>query len=136
MTKLNKELLEKLKSIQENNAQVFKNPKQFAAMLKDLTMNEREHSAMVRWLEIALSELDALSRLEADFKSNQDFSRHILVNNLINEGASEDVATKVIGYWAVLAGFEQESPQSDTRELPEVDKVQKFHDIEKLHVAE
>lgn len=106
---LNHEILNILKIMQEKNAQIFSNPKQTIAMLKDLTENNSEYNAVIRWLGISLSDFNAFSKLENDFKNKQDFARYSLVDGLVREGASEEIAREVIGYWAALAGFELES---------------------------
>jgi len=103
---LNHEILNILQVLNEKHVSVFDDSRQFTAMMKDLTKNDREHSAIIRWLGIALSELDAFSKLKNDFNNNHDFARYSIASGLIAEGASEETAKSVVGYLAVLAGFE------------------------------
>jgi len=109
---LDEDLLNILKSLQGRDEHVFDNPNKFVAMMKDLTKNNNEHKALIRWLGIALSEFNVLCTLKDDIKNNHTFARHRLIDGLISEGASKDIADKVIGYWAELAGFELEAPQT------------------------
>jgi hypothetical protein len=112
---LNQEILSILRDIYSKDEQVFTNPKKFAAVLKDLTKNDCNYTATIRWLVISLSDFNAFSLIENDFKNRQDFARHKLINSLVREGAAQAVAEEVIGYWAVLAGFPPED-EIDMRE--------------------
>jgi hypothetical protein len=109
---LNQEILSILKFIKNENAQAFFNPKQFNALMKDLTNNNRDYNAIIRWLGISISEFDAFSKIESDYKNKQDFARHTIVSGLVSEGASEDTAKDVAEYWAALVGFSFELPIS------------------------
>jgi hypothetical protein len=101
-------MLTTLRIIQSHNAEAFTNPKLLKPMLKDLLKNEPGYKAVIRWLDISLTELDAYTLLKKDIKNNEDFARHNLIDTLIKiEGAPKDIAEQVIGYLAVLAGFDE-----------------------------
>lgn len=114
---LNQELLGILRKIKAENAHMFSNPKQLVSMLKDLTENNHEYNAIIRWIKISLSDFDAFNKIESDFNNKLDFARHTLLNRLIDEGASIKIAEEVIGYLAVLAGFSEELICTETNEL-------------------
>jgi hypothetical protein len=95
-----------LTTIKNNNPQAFTDPRTFKSMMNDLLKNDSEYRAIIRWLDISLTELDAYELLKRDYENNEAFMFHNLVESLIKvEGAPESVARDVIGYWAVLAGF-------------------------------
>jgi hypothetical protein len=117
---LNQEIIKILKLIKDENPQMFLNPKQIVSMLKDLTKNNTSYNAVIRWLGISLSDYNAFTMIENDYKNNHDFSRHMIIKNLINEGVSEELAKEVVGYWAVLVGFTVESLQTETDKINEI----------------
>ncbi|MCL2356566.1 MAG: hypothetical protein FWC70_05320 [Defluviitaleaceae bacterium] len=106
---LNQTILEILKKIQADNPQIFLNSGRVAAFLKDLTANDSQYNAVIRWIEISLADFDAYARIKDDYLKNHDFARPGIYESLLNEGASPEIAKEVIGYWSELAGFAPES---------------------------
>jgi len=98
----NHEILDMLRTIHQTNELAFSDSKQTIAMLKDLCMNNQKCNAIVRWLGISLSDFDAFHKMENDFKNNCEFARRSLVNDLIGEGASVDIANDVAECWEIL----------------------------------
>jgi len=103
---LNQEMLGILKKIRDENVHTFSNPKQLISILKDLTENNTEYNAIIRWIGISLSDFDAFNKISDDFNTNLNLAKSTLVSRLIDEGASTNIAEEVIGYWAALAGEE------------------------------
>ena len=106
------EILKILQNIKKTNEQILPHPKRLVAMLKDLTSNNPEYTAIVRWIGISLLEFDALTKLEMDIKNKQDFARRNLLSAMINEGASEAIANEVVSLLAMLAGFDDKHGKS------------------------
>jgi len=114
---LNQAILEILKRIQADTPQAFSSPRQVTAFLKDLTENNSQYNAVIRWLEISLADFDAYACIKGDYlesaSKNYDVADSRIYNDLINEGASPDIAKEIVGYWAVVAGFTEESAASN-----------------------
>ncbi|MDR0273563.1 MAG: DUF6273 domain-containing protein [Clostridiales bacterium] len=127
---LNQKILSMLDNMQKEYPEALTCTKRFKALANDILQNE--YVALVRWLSIALFERDALLLLQKELECGENYTRYRLTAKLINEGARHDLAAEVIGYLAVLAGYDEEIiiespaiPFSDSDSTP---KVIKFND--------
>ena len=92
-----------LQTIQQNYPEAFSSPRIFKALASDLLMNDGRCKVIIRWLDTSLFEFNALSLLKEDEAIRDNFTRHNLVNKLVNEGAPLGTAKEVIAHLAVLA---------------------------------
>ena len=95
---IGEEIIHMLQTMRRDYPEAFSCPHTFNALASDLLRNDYGCRGIVRWLGVLLFELNALPMLK-DSRDNSDiFTEPQLVDKLISEGASREIAKEAISY--------------------------------------
>jgi len=92
-----------LQTIHRDRPEAFASSFMFKSIAADILRNDHGSRKIIRWLDIAMFELNALSLLKESYINHDNFAMTNLINGLISEGASKEIAKEVIGYLAIVA---------------------------------
>jgi len=99
-------ILSMLQTMSYNYPGAFSNSQKFKALAFDLLSNDNECRGIVRWLDVAIFELKALSLLSSRCESSELFATHQLADRLVKEGAPKGMAKAVTAYLTFVVEFD------------------------------
>jgi len=94
-----------LQTMHRDYPQAFLCSRTFKALASDLLRNDYECRGIIRWLSVSLFELNALALLIESRAGNDIFTKHNLIDRLISEGATREMARDAITYINFVAEF-------------------------------